>query len=144
MDQWIVGAREFSSSNNPILPERSRPMARVLLVEDEANLRLLYRDELEIEGYEVSDVGTGADALKVLEYEKIDAVVLDLRLPDCYGLQLLDDMLSRQRDLPVVINTAYDQFRDDFHSWGAEAFVVKSSDLSELKEILARAVPAAS
>jgi DNA-binding NtrC family response regulator len=119
-------------------------MARVLLVEDEANLRLLYRDELEIEGYEVSDVGTGADALKVLEYEKIDAVVLDLRLPDCYGLQLLDDMLSRQRNLPVIINTAYDQFRYDFHSWGAEAFVVKSSDLSELKEILARAVPATS
>jgi DNA-binding NtrC family response regulator len=118
-------------------------MARVLLVEDEANLRLLYRDELEMEGYEVNDVGTGADALKVLEYEKIDAVVLDLRLPDVYGLQLLSDMLSRRRDLPVIINTAYDQFRHDFHCWGAEAFVVKSADLSELKEVLARTVPAA-
>jgi DNA-binding NtrC family response regulator len=118
-------------------------MARVLLVEDEANLRLLYRDELEMEGYEVNDVGTGADALKVLEYEKIDAVVLDLRLPDVYGLQLLSDMLSRRRDLPVIINTAYDQFRHDFHCWGAEAYVVKSSDLSELKNVLARAVPAA-
>jgi DNA-binding NtrC family response regulator len=118
-------------------------MARVLLVEDEANLRLLYRDELEMEGYEVSDVGTGADALKVLEYEKIDAVVLDLRLPDCYGLQLLADMLSRRRDLPVIINTAYDQFRHDFNCWSAEAFVVKSADLSELKEVLARTVPAA-
>jgi DNA-binding NtrC family response regulator len=118
-------------------------MARVLLIEDEANLRLLYRNELEIEGYEVSDVGTGADALKVLEYEKIDAVILDLRLPDCHGLQLLNDMICRQRDLPVVINTAYDQFRDDFHSWGAEAFVVKTSDLSELKDVLSRAIPAA-
>jgi DNA-binding NtrC family response regulator len=118
-------------------------MARVLLVEDEANLRLLYRDELEMEGYEVSDVGTGADALKVLEYEKIDAVVLDLRLPDCYGLQLLNDMLSRRRDLPVIINTAYDQFRHDFHCWGAEAFVVKSSDICELKDVLTRTVPAA-
>ncbi len=117
-------------------------MARILIIEDEANLRLLYRNELEIEGYEVSDVGTGADALKILEYEKIDAVVLDLRLSDCYGLQLLDDMLSRQHNLPVIINTAYDQFRDDFHSWGAEAFVVKSSDLSELKNVLARVIPA--
>lgn len=117
-------------------------MARILVVEDEASLRLLYRNELEIEGYEVSDAGTGADALKILEYEKIDAVVLDLRLSDCYGLQLLDDMLSRQHDLPVVINTAYDQFREDFHSWGAEAFVVKSSDLAELKNVLARVIPA--
>jgi DNA-binding response OmpR family regulator len=119
-------------------------MARILVVEDEASLRLLYRNELEIEGYDVSDAGTGADALKVLEYEKIDAVVLDLRLPDVYGLQLLNDMLSYWRNLPVIINTAYDQFRDDFHSWGAEAFVVKSSDLAELKHVLARIVPAAS
>ncbi len=70
----------------------------------------------------MSDVGTGADALKILEYEKIDAVVLDLRLPDVYGLQLLNDMLSQRRNLPIIINTAYDQFREDFHSWGAEAF----------------------
>lgn len=116
-------------------------MARILVVEDEASLRLLYRNELEIEGYEVSDVGTGADALKVLEYEKIDAVVLDLRLPDVYGLQLLNDMLSYRRNLPIIINTAYDQFREDFHCWGAEAFVVKSSDLSELKNALARVIP---
>ncbi|MDZ7289664.1 MAG: response regulator [candidate division KSB1 bacterium] len=115
-------------------------MARVLVVEDEANLRLLYRAELGIEGYEVIDVGTGTDALEVLEHEKIDAVVLDLRLPDCIGLQLLDKLLSRQRNLPIIINTAYDQFRDDFHCWGAEAFVVKSSDLAELKNALARSI----
>jgi len=118
-------------------------MPHVLLIEDEAKLRLLYRNELEIEGYDVSDVGTGAEALQVLEYEKIDAVVLDLRLPDMYGLQLLDNMLSRRRNLPIIINTAYDQFRENFHSWGAEAFVVKSSDLSELKNVLARVIPAA-
>ena len=115
-------------------------MARILVVEDEANLRLLYRTELEVEGYEVSDVGTGAEALQVLEYEKIDAVVLDLRLPDVYGLHLLETMLSRRHKLPIIINTAYSQFRDDFHSWGAEAFVTKSSDLAELKNMLAQKV----
>jgi hypothetical protein len=46
--------------------------------------------------------------------------------------------------LPIIINTAYGQFRDDFHCWGAEAFIVKSSDLSELKDALARAIPATS
>lgn len=117
-------------------------MARVLVVEDEANLRLLYRNELEEYGYDVSDVGTGAEALQVLDYEKIDAVVLDLRLPDVYGLQLLDEMLAQRRQLPVIINTAYEQFREDFHCWGAEAFVVKSSDLAELKNTLAKIVPA--
>ena len=118
-------------------------MPRILVVEDEANLRLLYRNELEVEGYEVSDVGTGAEALQVLEYEKIDAVVLDLRLPDVYGLDLLGNMLSQRRQLPIIINTAYDQYRHDFHSWGAEAFVTKSSDLSELKNRLAQTLAVA-
>lgn len=118
-------------------------MARILLVEDEANLRLLYRFELEEAGYSIVDAETGADALNVLAQEKIDAVVLDLKLPDVHGLQLLDEMLSRRRDLRIIINTAYDQFRDDFHSWGADAFVVKSSDLSELKNALARTISVA-
>jgi len=113
-------------------------MARILVVEDEANLRLLYRLELGIEGHEIIEVGSGAEALAVLDQEKIDAAVLDLQLPDVWGLQLVDEMLSRQRDLPIIINTAYSQFRYDFHSWGADAFVVKSSDMSELRYALER------
>jgi CheY-like chemotaxis protein len=118
-------------------------MARVLIIEDEANLRLLYRLELELEGYDIVEVGSGNEALEVLAHEKMDAAVLDLLLSDFSGLQLMDEMLSRQRYLPIIINTAYNQFRDDFHCWGAEAFVVKSSDLSELKGALAQASPAA-
>ena len=113
-------------------------MARVLIIEDEPNLRLLYRSELGTEGYEIVEAECGTEALEVLEHEKIDAVVLDLKLPDCHGLDLLDEVLSRQRNVPIIINTAYHQFRNDFHSWGAEEFVVKSSDLSELKTALAR------
>ncbi len=118
-------------------------MARVLSIEDEANLRLLYRLELELEGYEIVEVGSGNDALEILAYEKIDAVVLDLLLLDFGGLQLMDEMLTRQRYLPIVINTAYNQLHNDFHYWGAEAFVVKSSDLSELKGALAQVIPVA-
>jgi DNA-binding NtrC family response regulator len=116
-------------------------MARILIVDDAANLRLLYRLELESEGHEIVAVESGAEALEVLAQEKIDTVVLDLLLPDCFGLHLLDEILSRHRHLPLVINTAYDQFRDNFQTWGAEAFVVKSSDLAELKSALARAIP---
>jgi DNA-binding response OmpR family regulator len=111
-------------------------MARILIIEDAVNLRLLYRLELESEGYEIVDVGSGTEALDTLAREKIDAIVLDLLLPDCFGLQLLDEILLQQRHLPLVINTAYGQFRDNFLTWGADAFVVKSSDLSELKSAL--------
>jgi DNA-binding NtrC family response regulator len=115
-------------------------MPRILIVDDAANLRLLYRIELEAEGYEIIAVESGTKALEVLARERIDAVVLDLLLPDCFGLELLDKILAWQRQLPLVINTAYAQFRDNFQTWGAEAFIVKSSDLSELKEVLQQVV----
>lgn len=115
-------------------------MARILIVDDAANLRLLYRIEFEAEGYEIVDAGSGTEALQVLACEKIDAVVLDLLLPDFSGLQLLHEITSRQRYVPVVINTAYHRLRNNFQAWGAEAFVTKSSDLAELKNALARVI----
>lgn len=115
-------------------------MPRILIVEDAANLRMLYRIELEAEGYDVIPAKSGAEALEILATEKIDAVVLDLLLPDCFGLELLGNILAWQRHMPLVINTAYMQFRDNFQTWGAEAYIVKSSDLSELKEVLQQVV----
>jgi DNA-binding NtrC family response regulator len=115
-------------------------MARVLIIDDEAHLRLLYRLELKLDGYDVIEAGTGGEGLKLLEQEEIDAVVMDLRLPDMEWRQLMDEMLTRQQRLPIIINTAYEQWRHDFHSWGAEAYIMKSSDLSDLKRALARFV----
>ncbi len=115
-------------------------MKRILIIDDAANLRLLYQLELESEGYEIVAAGSGTEALEVLAHKKIDAVVMDLLLPDCFGLELLNEILSWQRHLPLIINTAYEQFRDNFQTWGADAFVVKSSDLAELKSALARAI----
>jgi CheY-like chemotaxis protein len=115
-------------------------MKRILIIDDAANLRLLYQLELESEGYEIVVAGSGAEALEVLAQEKIDAVVMDLLLPDCFGLELLNEILAWQRQLPLIINTAYEQFRDNFQTWGADAFVVKSSDLAELKSVLAEAI----
>ena len=111
-------------------------MARILVVEASANLRQLYRLELEAEGYDVIAAQSGAEALEILAREKIDAVVLELLLPDCIGLELLSEILRWQRHLPLIINTACEQFRDNFQNCGAEAFIIKSSDLSELKWVL--------
>lgn len=115
-------------------------MARVLIIDDEARLRLLYRLELKLDGYDVVEAGTGHEGLRLLEQEKIDAVVMDLRLPDMEWRQLMERMLTRQQHPPIIINTGYAHWRQDFHSWGAEAYIVKSSDLSDLKHALARFV----
>ncbi|NUO84230.1 response regulator, partial [candidate division KSB1 bacterium] len=91
-------------------------------------------------GYEAVAVGSGKEALEILAHEKIDAVVLDFLLPNSGGPQLIDDLLARQRHLPIIINTGYAPLRQNFRSWGAEAFVVKSSDLTELKSALAQVI----
>jgi DNA-binding NtrC family response regulator len=116
-------------------------MALVLLVEDEADLRRLYRVRLEQIGCDIVAVGTAAKALEALARQAIDVVVLDLGLPDCDGLQLLDEILLRQPYLPVIIHTGYELWSNDFRSWGAAAYVVKSPDLSTLKKALAQFAP---
>ncbi|GBD93535.1 sporulation initiation phosphotransferase F [bacterium BMS3Abin05] len=111
-------------------------MIRILIVEDEESLRLLYQEELEQEGYEVTVVESGEEAIKILEEDSIDLVVLDIRLTGMNGLEALEEMLLKNRNLKVIINTAYANYKDDFSSWLADAYLIKSSDLAELKETI--------
>lgn len=108
-------------------------MPKVLLVDDEKNLRTLYQSELADEGYEVVLANDGQEALRLLDTEKPDLVVLDVRMPGIDGLETMARMLSRDNRLPVILNTAYSAYRESFLSWSADAYVIKSSDLTELK-----------
>ena len=74
------------------------------------------------------------DALKMGAAEPLDLVILDIRMPGMDGLEALPRILGIKEGLPVIMNTAYTQYQDSFMSWAADAYVVKSSDLTELKE----------
>lgn len=113
---------------------------KVLLIDDEENLCLLYREELESEGYSVRTAGDAAEAIRLLEQEVPDVVVMDIRMPRMDGIEAMGRMLSRRNDLPVILNTAYSSYKDDFRSWPAEAYIIKSSDLGELKRAIRKAV----
>jgi len=106
---------------------------KILVVEDEMNLQQLYCMELEEEGYEVVTAANCRSALTRLAAEAVDLVLLDLALPDASGLECLQQCAEIKPKAKVVINTAYPLHRRDFHSWAADAFLIKSSDLSELK-----------
>jgi len=108
-------------------------MKRILLIEDEEHQRILYREELEREGYEVLLAEDGIEGLKILEGTKVDLVITDLRMPRMGGLETLSHILGQRKGLPVIIHTAYPQYKTDFMSWAADAYLVKSADLSELK-----------
>ena len=113
--------------------EEKIAMGKVLIVEDEKNLLDLYRMELEDEGYSVATAESGEMALKVSEEFQPDLVVLDIKLGDEEGLRVLSDLKYQNRTRPVILNTAYNHFKHDFSSWSADAYLVKSSDISELK-----------
>lgn len=109
-------------------------MTRLLVVDDESSIRLLYAQELADEGYEVVTAGTAEEAVKRLMEEEFALVVLDIKLKNESGLDLLQKIVKEKHDMPVILCTAFSCYKDDFSAWLADGYVVKSSDLQELKE----------
>ena len=109
-------------------------MKKVLVVDDEANIRELYKEELEDMGFEVTLVADGAQALAAMDAKKFDLVTLDMRMPDMDGIETLRKMKEKDSALPIIICTAYEEYKHDFGSWCSDAYVVKSSDTSLLRE----------
>jgi DNA-binding response OmpR family regulator len=109
-------------------------MKTILVVDDDEAIRTLLQEELEEEGYKVLIATNARDALKMVAAEPLDLVILDIRMPGMDGLEALPRILGLKEGLPVIMNTAYSQYQDSFMSWAADAYVVKSSDLTELKE----------
>jgi len=106
---------------------------KILIVEDEESLRALYEEELKGEGYAVLTAANGKEAISQLEEGKPDLVILDIVMPVMDGMETIGRIIREHRDIPIILNTAYSSYKDDFMSWGAEAYVVKSADLGELK-----------
>jgi two-component system response regulator (stage 0 sporulation protein F) len=106
---------------------------KILIIEDNENERLLYKEELEKEGYEILTASSGKEGLSFIENEKLDLIILDLRMPEMDGLEVLGKILSKRKNLPVIIYTSYSQYRNNFLSWAADAYIIKSTDMDELK-----------
>jgi len=108
-------------------------MAKLLVIDDEGDIRHLYAAELEDEGYDVVTCGSSREAMEHLQQQTFDLVILDIQLDQESGLELLQRIAKEREDLPVILCTAYSCYKDDFSSWLADAYVVKSSNLDELK-----------
>lgn len=113
-------------------------MSQILIVDDEPNLRTLYRKELEDEGYDVIEAASAEEGLRMFEQHRPDLVVLDVRMPGMNGLEAMARILDKDRRIPIVLNTAYDSYRDDFTSWAADAYVTKGPDTGDLMRTIKR------
>ncbi|MFO8007116.1 MAG: response regulator [Candidatus Brocadiia bacterium] len=116
-------------------------MAKILLVEDEEHIQILYAQELEAEGHEVICAGDGRTAVEMARDCQPDLVIMDINLPEKMdGIESMSKILSANKDIPVIINTGYSEYKDNFMSWAADAYVLKSSDLTPLKEAISQAL----
>jgi len=113
-------------------------MTRILVVDDEASIRLLYSQELAEEGYEVVTAASAAEAVEKLNEQDCSLMVLDIKLKNESGLDLLQQVVKERQQMPVILCSAFSYYKEDFSAWLADSYVVKSSDLQELKNEIRR------
>ena len=113
-------------------------MKKILVADDEMSIRLLYSEELKEEGYEVYMASNGREALEVVEKIPLDLVILDIKMPEMDGIEALRQIKEKRPGLPVVLSTAYGEYRQDFATWASDEYLVKSSDLEDLKAVVRR------
>ena len=116
--------------------------ARILIVDDEPDLRTLYELTLLRQGYRIEAAGNLQEAREHLEAARFDAVLTDMRLPDGLGLDLLRDLAKQQRPERCVVITAYGSAENAVEALkgGAFDYLTKPVDLKQFRSVVASAV----
>jgi CheY-like chemotaxis protein len=110
-------------------------MKHILVVDDEKNIRQLFQEELIDEGYRVMVASGGQEALERIAEQVPDLMIVDIRMPDMTGLELMEEVRKEHKDLPMIVCTALRALQDDYTIWESHvaAFLAKPVDLEELK-----------
>ncbi len=111
---------------------------KILIIDDEDSIHLLYSEEFEEEGYEVYGALSGEDALNKLNDISPDLVILDINMPGMDGIEVLRKIKEINPNLPVILSSAYQEFKQDLASWASDDYIVKSANLDELKAAVKR------
>jgi two-component system response regulator (stage 0 sporulation protein F) len=113
-------------------------MKTILLVDDEANIRFVYEEEFKEEGYRIISASNGEEALHLFDTDTPDLVILDIQMPGMNGIEVLRRMKTKNSSVPVILSSAYPEFKQDLGAWASEEYIVKSSDLQQLKDAVHR------
>ncbi len=106
---------------------------KVLLVDDQESILLLYSEEIEEEGFAVEVAHNGDQALEIFKVSPPDLVILDINMPGMNGIEVLRKMKDINADLPVILSSAYPEYKEDFGAWASDEYIVKSANTDELK-----------
>ncbi len=107
---------------------------RILLVEDEENIRETLQLNLELEDYEVVAVDNGKEVLRIFQHQHFDLILLDIMLPEVDGLQLCEQIRLQNMEIPIIFLTAKDTTADKIQGLkkGADDYITKPFHLEEL------------
>jgi two-component system, NtrC family, nitrogen regulation response regulator NtrX len=109
-------------------------VAKILIVDDEAPIRRVLKDILEVEKYEVHEAVDGMDAIARIKQKKFDVVFMDIKMPNLNGIEALGRVLEIQPDLPIIMISGHADVNDavDTVRKGAFDFIQKPLDLNRL------------
>ncbi len=113
-------------------------MKKILLVDDDEGIRFVYTQELQDEGYTVIKAKNGEEGLCLFEQERPDLVILDIQMPGMNGIEVLRRMKKMSPEIPVILSSAFPEFKQNIGVWAAEEYIVKSSNLERLKKAVKR------
>lgn len=124
-----------SEVNISTVSSKGKRMKRILIVDDDEDLRICCVNELSKEGYIAYSVSCGQEALKFVDDKpKIDLIILDLKMPPMDGIEVLEELRRKNINIPIILYSGHPDYKRNFETWLADAFLVKQADLSELKE----------
>ncbi|MDP2852774.1 MAG: sigma-54 dependent transcriptional regulator [Smithellaceae bacterium] len=117
-------------------------MNKILIVDDELNMRLVLAAMLKREGYEVASAADGSEALQILKSGRIAAVITDLKMPRIDGMELLNRVSQEYPEVPVIMITAHGTVATAVEALkkGALDYITKPFELEELKNIVSKAI----
>jgi two-component system response regulator (stage 0 sporulation protein F) len=132
-------------TGSPELSRGSDDRTRVLVVDDDGEMRALLADVLSDEGYAVEGVANGAEALIRLRSQSFAAIVLDKNMPGLSGLDLLPGLRTICPETPIIMITAFGDVATyvDAMEKGAFTYIFKPFRMEELLRVLQRALPSA-
>ena len=119
---------------------------RILIVDDDKNQCELLGKIFSLEGFETFKASSGRAALKILETERVDFMITDLRMPDMTGLELYQNSRQMHPDLPTIIITAFGTVDNAVQALkeGVYDYITKPVDTNRLLAIVSRALEAQS
>lgn len=107
-------------------------MATILFTDDEESIRLLYQEEFEEAGYDVVVAASGEEALEKFAEVEPDLLVVDIKMPGMDGIELVRRIRESSTDVPVILCTAYGEYRQNLGTWASDDYIVKSANLEGL------------